>query len=392
MTIAQGEREAAAQRAGARSIARVRLASGRRVLVVSDIHGHIRELKDVLRRADFSANDILIIIGDIVEKGPESLQTLRHVMALCGTHTVYPLIGNVDEHFLSQFLSDDPARQHAMRERAILFKNWWTSSLLHEMCGEMGVTLCESTDMRALLQKARRAFAPEIAFLQSLPAALDTQKMTFVHGGLPGKDLSAFEGADTFPLLKCDNFSEGPLCFQKPVVVGHWPATLYRRRPNNAPYWDEKRGILSIDGGCGIKDDGQLNLLIFPDGEADITDFKRLSADSLPRITALSDQAGNADCHYIRWTDREVELLNKGEKQSLIRHHGAEMRVPTALLIFRDGEIWCNDMTDRLLPVRAGDALSLVYAYDFGCYVKKGDESGWYYGAFDRVTHPERGE
>lgn len=52
----------------------VEIERGRRLLVTSDIHGHAASLKKVLEKAEFSDDDILVIIGDIVEKGPESLK------------------------------------------------------------------------------------------------------------------------------------------------------------------------------------------------------------------------------------------------------------------------------------------------------------------------------
>ena len=50
---------------------------GRRTLVACDIHGHTGLFKKLLSDAGFSEDDLLIIIGDIVEKGPDSLGTLR---------------------------------------------------------------------------------------------------------------------------------------------------------------------------------------------------------------------------------------------------------------------------------------------------------------------------
>lgn len=58
-------------------IERLALPAGRRILVVSDIHGNVPYLEGVLRRAGFSERDELIIDGDFLEKGDESLRTLR---------------------------------------------------------------------------------------------------------------------------------------------------------------------------------------------------------------------------------------------------------------------------------------------------------------------------
>lgn len=49
----------------------------RRILVTSDIHGHAAWLKNALTAADFGGDDLLIVVGDLVEKGPDSLGTVR---------------------------------------------------------------------------------------------------------------------------------------------------------------------------------------------------------------------------------------------------------------------------------------------------------------------------
>ena len=47
-------------------------------------------------RVGLTPSDILVLVGDLLEKGPDSLALLRYVMELSRTHTVYPLCGNCD--------------------------------------------------------------------------------------------------------------------------------------------------------------------------------------------------------------------------------------------------------------------------------------------------------
>ena len=63
-------------------IKRLRLPPGRRIIAVSDIHGNLPYLKGLLKKIRFDADDILIIDGDFLEKGPDSLGTLRYIMQL----------------------------------------------------------------------------------------------------------------------------------------------------------------------------------------------------------------------------------------------------------------------------------------------------------------------
>ena len=60
----------------------LRLAPGRRVLVISDIHGNLPYFDALLEQAGFCGEDELILDGDFLEKGPDSLGTLRRVMEL----------------------------------------------------------------------------------------------------------------------------------------------------------------------------------------------------------------------------------------------------------------------------------------------------------------------
>ena len=49
-----------------------------RILVTSDVHGYGHWLQALLVQSKFSLDDILVIIGDLIEKGP-SQSLVRHV-------------------------------------------------------------------------------------------------------------------------------------------------------------------------------------------------------------------------------------------------------------------------------------------------------------------------
>jgi len=366
------------------TLRRVSLPDHKRILMISDIHGHASGLRAVLRKAGFSKDDVLIIVGDLVEKGPESLSTLRLVMELCRTHTVYPLMGNVDlwrwEYLHGEVSGDWPR----MADYAFRAREWWGSSLLHEMCREMGEPLTRETDLDALLPRVRSRFAPEIAFLGGLPTILETQNMIFVHGGIPHERLSDLEGTDAYPLLKFDDFYNAGLSFQKYVVVGHWPAVLYSETyPVFSPLIDRRRRVISLDGACGVKMEGQLNLLSLPDWQSE--DFSLTTWDALPTLTALDRQAPSPGekARYIRWNDHAVTLLHSGEEMSQVLYHGAPMDVPTQYIFQHHGVLSCSDTTDYALPVEPGDRLGLILRLRRGCYVKKNNVSGWYFGRYE---------
>ena len=72
-----------------------------RVVIVGDVHGCLDELKLLLEKTSYDARDTtLIFVGDLVNKGPFSLETLRLVRQL-SAHCVR---GNHDDACLSQLL------------------------------------------------------------------------------------------------------------------------------------------------------------------------------------------------------------------------------------------------------------------------------------------------
>ena len=61
---------------------------GSRVMAVGDVHGQYEKLKKLMRRIKFDpAQDILVFLGDLIDRGPESLQCFDYVMHLQKQHT-----------------------------------------------------------------------------------------------------------------------------------------------------------------------------------------------------------------------------------------------------------------------------------------------------------------
>ena len=81
-----------------------------RIIAVSDIHGHVLYLDGVLKKANYSVNDTLVVVGDLIDKGPYSLKTVRYVMKLRDENpNVYTTMGNVDWLRLHRFFYDSAA-------------------------------------------------------------------------------------------------------------------------------------------------------------------------------------------------------------------------------------------------------------------------------------------
>lgn len=69
-------------------------------LIVGDVHGCFDELQLLLKQADFSPHyDTLWLTGDLVARGPNSLEVLRYVHSLGSSARI--VLGNHDLHLLA---------------------------------------------------------------------------------------------------------------------------------------------------------------------------------------------------------------------------------------------------------------------------------------------------
>ncbi len=350
---------------------------GRRIIAVSDIHGNLPFFQALMDKVRLSRDDILVLLGDLLEKGRDSLALLRHVMELSRTHTVCPVCGNCDGLVLNFFETD------AMDRR--FFSSYLPQhpeSALRQMAREGGFDQVE--DLPRLRRDLRAAFPAEREWLRAMPTILETEHLVFVHGGVPS--LEGMEELDRWRCMKNDDFLGQGHSFDKWVIVGHWPVTLYDPHiPSSAPMVLRDRRIVSIDGACVLKADGQLNALILPSEDSE--DFTWTAWDGLPTATALDAQEASVDSVNIRWGRSALELLEEGEELSLCRHleTGRELRILNDHLRQGPKGLECEDSTDYRLPVSPGDLLTVVKRTKAGFLCKKEGSTGWYYGRLSDI-------
>ncbi len=359
------------------AVIRPEIEAGRRVLAISDIHGNLPFLKGVLRKAGFGRSDVLVLVGDLFEKGRDSLAVLRYLMELQRDHTVYPLCGNCDQ-ISRRFLRGDEGVDGSLWP---VFRQWGSRALVNQLGAEAGIVPQREEELPALRQAIVTGFPRETEFLMALPHILEAGRYLFVHGGVPRED--RLEELPARRCMKNDDFLGQGYSFDRWVVVGHWPVTLYDPHvPSSRPLILRERHIVSIDGGCVLKMDGQLNALIIPDIYGDKMDY--IAYDGLPVVTAAEDQAASADSVNIRWSDSAIEKLKEEGDCCWCRHRstGRELWIPTDYIYRRasDGLLHCEDTTDYLLPVSAGDRLALVRRCGRGYLAKKHGVTGWYLG------------
>lgn len=130
-----------------------------RTLVIGDVHGGLRALKQVLERCDYEAKrDELIFLGDLCDAWSEAFETLEYVIELARKGKVRFIMGNHDQLLRDYFVS---GKKH---------EKW----LKHG--GKVTLSSYNSIDTSKIEE--------HLSFLQAMqPYYLDTENRLFVHGG-----------------------------------------------------------------------------------------------------------------------------------------------------------------------------------------------------------------
>ncbi len=373
-------------------IQQTELQKNQRIIVVSDIHGYADYLEGVLKKVAYTNRDALVIVGDMIEKGSHSLETVRYILKLKEENpNIYATIGNVDYGKLKEYFNDSPEGNVNFLKGLNWSKNVWKCGFFLEILEELGIAFEDVTEETVAVVKQRigENYRKELDFFKELPTILAIGNYIFVHAGIPTDHLQELEGTECFPYLKQDAFLNTDVAFQKTVIVGHWPVCLYREDIDCMnPIFNYDKHVIAIDGGCALKNGAQLNALLIPDAYAAMEEIIYDSYDDYPVLVADHTQEPQAKSLVIRYYDCQVELLEeedekKDEKECdmrRVRHvsSGREFWVPQSFLYKRKDAIYCSDYSDARLGVKQGDRLSVIEETAAGYIVKKDGVIGWY--------------
>lgn len=135
----------------------------RRTIVTSDLHGDLEGFRALLRQSGFSSEDALVIVGDLLEKGPQSLSLLRAVMELAQGGNVFVLAGNND------LLLSEWGRGEASDEDVWRYLRTRDTSVLMDMAQALERRWDTLEDVQALKAAVWAAFQPSFAFSTPSP-------------------------------------------------------------------------------------------------------------------------------------------------------------------------------------------------------------------------------
>ncbi len=344
-----------------------------RIIAISDIHGHAGHFQEMLNRLQLKADDILIIIGDFINRGPESLKTYELIKEIQQRTNTYVLKGN-HESFVYGSLMNETRTDRFLR---FIQQNYYPT-LVHEMAETTDFDLAACPNGKALRDHMLTHFLPMLEDLNQLPIMLENDDFIFVHGGYDPK-LDPIKDQTSF--LKYDNYNELSGINDKPVVVGHWPASNLRSDQfTNVPAFNRHKNIITIDGGLGVKSSGELNALIIEKQDGDINYNHLQVNDFQPDTIQVAHQFQEEDPIYVSFPHFEVEILDRNDEFILCRHQHTQkpLSVFPSLLETRDEDTRIiTTYINKFFNLPVGEEVEVCLTFEDCALVKHKEEFGW---------------
>lgn len=353
----------------------------RRVIAISDIHGNLDYFQGLLQKIQYTSDDILVLVGDMLEKGEQNLELVRFLIKLADKGILYKLAGNNDILYEDIYGDMGPGREGML---SYLLRRDRQGGFLHQMAAEMSFPITSDMDIDAFCRALLQHFPAELHFLKGLPDIIESDSVRFVHAGLTSNCLSEQTAAKC---RKNDNFMEQGIVMDKFCVVGHWPVCNYLRKdfpvPDFLPCFEPSLNLCSIDGGCNMKRNGQLNALILPGGSPSQMSFA--SYDGFPVVTALDAQKASSNPKSLVWGSGRhwIEILEEAEDFCLVRQEltgDLFWASRERIYIGSDDRLSCAEATDWEPEIRPGEKISLLQETSRGYYIRKNGRCGWYRG------------
>ncbi len=346
-----------------------------RIVAISDIHGDIDLFNQLLAKIALKPTDLLVLVGDYINRGNNSLAALRKVIELAKLSNCVVLSGNHEP--FAVYLIKNPQR----RAKLVNFlNNWHYPTILHEMATELsakGVLL--ATTGEALADQLYQAYRDEFQFMENLDILLEGKSHIFVHAGYE-EHYQLPTDYDSY--VKYDDYASLATCQAKTVVVGHWPASnLLDDELTNIPYYFAEKNIYFIDGGLNIKASGELNAF-FVERTAKGFHYDYLQVNNFKPITIVKPFTYPQEpIVHVKYPDYAVELIEAGTVLSRYRHRqsGAELSVFNCL-VESDGRAGLKLKVDYLnvfLEVPVGTTVELVKTFADCSMVKYANHFYW---------------
>lgn len=230
-----------------------------RYYAISDIHGQWGAFRSLLQHFN-PETDILVLMGDYIDRGSKSIKVLRDIVNLVklyGTDKVKVLLGNHDKMLLD--FIDNPHQK---------YMHYATSGGIHTLqevykMENDSINGYYDLDPAGIRDLCVKLITPQLDFLRNETLLYyETDKLLFTHAGYDTtkEHWTETEDKDFYWIRK--HYENAPTT-DLINVFGHTRTSLIRKMQVTKPYVTD--GFIGIDGGSAYG--GKLNgLFLSPDG------------------------------------------------------------------------------------------------------------------------------
>lgn len=197
----------------------------RRRFAIGDIHGCNKTLRHMVENVlQLGPDDTLFLLGDYIDRGPDSKGVLDYLIELWSTgYDIRSLMGNHEEMALKA------ASTSAARD--LWYGNWGSLTML-----QFGVEAPQ--DIPGLY----------LEFMASMPRILTDGDYVFVHAGLDfSRPDPVTDTSPTFILWECDYRVQPDKLYGRTLVCGHTMTPLFEIQASL------NKSLICLDNGCWSK-------------------------------------------------------------------------------------------------------------------------------------------
>ncbi len=193
-----------------------------RIIAIGDLHGCYSPFADLMHSISFTDGDLVIFIGDYIDRGPESKRIIDELIRLRRTSSdIHCLKGNHEDMLLGS--AGYPA---VVKDLDTWLSNGGTSTL--ESYGADPADISRILYIRDKEEQAAavRNIIPKnhLEFYRSLDLYMETENFFFCHAGV--NPLSSIEEGKKNPqdlLWMRSHLNASRVVWKKTVVCGHTP-------------------------------------------------------------------------------------------------------------------------------------------------------------------------
>jgi serine/threonine protein phosphatase 1 len=178
-----------------------------KTFIISDIHGEITQLKNILNKIDYNDNMMIILLGDIIDRGENSFETYKYIRRLKDKNNNFILLrGNHEQMMIDSLLDKKVNNGLYNKEDAMII--WQQNG--------GAKTIRDFKNNRELLVEAAKWF-------DNLPYIYETNKYIFVHAGIDPEKRLYEQNKNDFLWIRNKFIKAKKFKTNKIIIAGHTP-------------------------------------------------------------------------------------------------------------------------------------------------------------------------